>query len=163
MKKISLDHNDIFPFTICLAIPLLAGFIGSIFTTPEIDVWYGTLIKPSFNPPSWLFGPVWTILFLMMGISLFIIWKSKPSREKREAITMFAIQLVFNVAWSFLFFYAHLLLWSLIEILVLLNLIALTIKSFGRISRQAALWLLPYWAWVLFASFLTYSIWRLNW
>ena len=163
MKKISLHHNDIFPFTICLAIPLLAGFIGSIFTTPEIDVWYSTLIKPSFNPPSWVFGPVWTILFLMMGISLFVVWKSKSSRERNEAFVMFAIQLIFNVLWSFLFFYAHLLLWSLIEILVLLNLIALTIKSFGRISRQAALLLLPYWVWVLFASFLTYSNWRLNW
>lgn len=76
---------------------------------------------------------------------------------------MFAIQLVFNVLWSFVFFGAHLLLWSLVEILILLNLIALTIRAFGRIRRQAALLLLPYWLWVVFATFLTYSIWRLNW
>ncbi len=159
----TIKKKEILPLIICIAIPLAAGFIGSIFTTPEIGNWYSTLVKPSFNPPSWVFGPVWTFLYFLMGLALFVIWRSKPSKEKRLALTMFAIQLVFNVLWSFVFFGAHLLLWSLVEILILLNLIALTIRAFGRIRRQAALLLLPYWLWVVFATFLTYSIWRLNW
>lgn len=158
-----IKKKQIFSLVVCIAIPLVAGLVGSIFTTPEIGGWYSNLVKPSFNPPSWIFAPVWIFLYFLMGLALFLIWQSPHSDKKRVALAMFGIQLAFNVLWSFLFFRAHLLLWSLIEILILLNLIALTIRAFGAIKRQAALLLLPYWAWVLFATFLTFSIWRLNW
>jgi tryptophan-rich sensory protein len=157
-----IKDKHILPLVICLAIPMLVGFLGSLATNPEITGWYANLIRPSFNPPNWLFGPVWTILFLLMGFALFGIWRQRPSKARTTALVMFAIQLLLNLAWSFIFFYFHALLWALLEILVLLNAIALTIRSFGKIDRRAAMLLLPYWAWVLFATFLTYSIWRLN-
>jgi len=159
----SIKKKEILPLIICLLIPLLAGVIGSFFTTPEIGVWYSSLVKPSFTPPSWVFGPVWAFLYFLMGLALFLIWQSRQKKNKKVALIMFFLQLAFNVFWSFLFFHSHLLLWSLLEILVLLNLIALTINSFGKISPKAAWLLLPYWAWVVFATFLNYGIWHLNW
>jgi tryptophan-rich sensory protein len=140
-----------------------AGLLGTLFTAVGLKSWYGTLIKPSFNPPGWVFGPVWTTLFVMMGVALYLVWNRTPSGEaESRAMTWFFVQLALNVLWSFCFFTLKSPLLGFIEILFLLAAIVVTIVSFWQVSRTAGVLLLPYLAWVSFATFLTFSIWRLN-
>lgn len=135
------------------------GVIGSFFTTPSIGSWYATLAKPSFNPPNWIFGPVWTLLFFLMGVSLFLIWSS--GKPIKTAILIFFQQLALNVLWSAIFFGLHNPLLAFVEIIVLWVAILLTIFYFAKISKIAAWLLVPYILWVSFAAFLNFSIWRL--
>jgi tryptophan-rich sensory protein len=140
-----------------------AGIIGSIFTTPSINAWYTGIIKPSFNPPNWIFGPVWTTLFLMMGISLYLIWLKKLSGSNTKGvITIFGFQLALNILWSVLFFGLHLPLWALIDLALLWLVILLTIIKFYPLSRWAAWLMIPYILWVSFAGILNFFIVRLN-
>lgn len=142
-----------------------AGLVGSLFTAPAISTWYITLQKPSFNPPSWIFAPVWTLLFLLMGISLFLVWKNDPSiapNERRRVISLFFIQLFLNVAWSILFFGLRFPLYAFIEIVILWLAILMTIISFYKVSKTAVYLLLPYILWVSFAAVLNFSIAMLN-
>ena len=140
-----------------------AGIIGSIFTTSSINTWYTGIIKPSFNPPNWIFGPVWTILFLMMGISLYLIWLKKLSGSNvKGVITIFGFQLALNILWSVLFFGLHLPLWALIDLALLWLVILLTIIKFYPLSRWAAWLMIPYILWVSFAGILNFFIVRLN-
>ena len=145
---------------VCLA----AGGIGGIATAENVSGWYRTIEKPSWNPPGWLFGPVWTSLYLMMAIAAWLVWKDQNSLppRKRTALILFGIQLALNSLWSFVFFEWHQLGWSLVEILVLWIAIVATLLSFFRIRKAAGWLLVPYLAWVSFASFLTYTIWTLN-
>ena len=125
--------------------------------------WYALANKPSFNPPNWIFAPVWTLLYLLMGIALYLVWKSEAAQGlKQMAIGLFAIQLVLNFFWSIIFFYAHQPGWAFVEIIVLWTMILLTILWFGKISPTAAWLLVPYISWVSFASVLNFSIWKLN-
>jgi len=153
--------NNALKLIIALATPLLIGFSGSLFTISEIENWYQTLQKPSWNPPNWLFGPVWTALYVLMGISLFLVWRSAAS-QKSTAIILFALQLVLNFFWSFIFFKEHQPGFAFAEILVLWLMILLTIFSFGRINKVAAWLLVPYMSWVSFAAVLNFTIWQLN-
>ena len=153
--------NKYLKLIISLIIPQLAGGIGSLFTSPSISTWYATIAKPSFNPPNWIFGPVWTTLFLLMGISLFIVWNEK-SKLKKKAITVFGIQLGLNTLWSILFFGLHSPLTAFIEIIFLWAAILLTIIYFYKISKPAAYLLIPYILWVSFAAVLNISIVFLN-
>lgn len=140
-----------------------AGFIGSAFTFSAIPTWYVTLAKPSFSPPNWLFGPVWTILYVLMGIAAFLVWKrGSKRREVREALGFFIVQLVLNAAWSVIFFGFRSPACAFFEIVALLLAIVVTMRSFYAISRPAAWLLVPYLAWVCFASALNYAIWTLN-
>jgi benzodiazapine receptor len=146
-----------------LTICLFAGFIGSIFTGPSIPTWYATLIKPSFNPPDWIFAPVWTTLFFLMGISLYLVWnKGLQDKKVKTSLFTFGVQLVLNVLWSFLFFGLHSPFYAFLEITILWAAIMLTIVNFFKVSRTAGLLLLPYIFWVSFAAILNFSIWRLN-
>ena len=148
---------------IAIAIPVAVGAISGLFTTAEIPGWYQTINKPSWNPPSWIFGPVWTTLYILMGISLFLIWKSDANEHvKKTAISLFAIQLIFNFFWSFIFFKQHQIGWAFAEIIVMWIFILLTIFAFAPINKVAAWLLVPYISWVSFASILNYTIWRLN-
>lgn len=148
---------------IALIIPQLAGGIGALFTTPSIASWYGTIVKPSFNPPSWIFGPVWTTLFVLMGVALYLVWQQGAMRPQvRRALTIFGAQLVLNTLWSILFFGLHSPGAALIEIVFLWFAIVATIFAFTKISKTAAWLLAPYLAWVSFAAFLNFTIWRLN-
>ena len=140
---------------------LLVGAFGSFFTASSVTTWYTTLAKPSFNPPSWIFAPVWTILYVLMGISFWMIWKSHSS-EKKLAIGLFLIQFVLNAIWSPVFFGAHSIDWALALIVLLWAAIALTILVFKKISKSAAWILVPYILWVSFATVLNFAIWRLN-
>ena len=140
-----------------------AGLVGSVFTSPAIPTWYATLQKPSFEPPNWVFAPVWTLLFLLMGISLYLIWsKGLEDKKAKIAIVIFSSQLVLNILWSFLFFGFKSPLYAFIEIIILWLAILATIISFYRISKTAAYLLLPYILWVSFASVLNFSIMILN-
>ena len=151
------------PFKILIStITTLALGIASGFSTIQsITDWYQYLNKPSFNPPNWIFGPVWTILYLMMGIAFAMIWHSRHP-QKNKAMLLFAIQFIFNLAWSFLFFNRHLLGIAFIEILLMGCFIALTINSFYKINKLAAYLLIPYLCWVSFAAVLNGAIWFLN-
>ena len=147
------------PIAICLAV----GALGSLFTTPEINTWYQTLQKPSWNPPSWLFAPVWTILYILMGVAFSIVWKKPTFRMiKRTAIILFAVQLLLNLAWSWTFFHQHVIGMAFAEIILLWVSILLCIFFFNRIYKSAALLMVPYISWVSFAAILNYAIWQLN-
>lgn len=146
-----------------LLISLSAGFFGSFFTATDPGSWYDLLHKPSFNPPNWLFGPVWTLLFILMGISLFLVWKKGVDRkEVRQGLKLFFLQLIFNILWSFFFFYLQSPRLAFLEIIALLIFIVALIMHFYKIDRRAAWLLFPYLAWVSFAAFLNYTIWQLN-
>ena len=140
---------------------LTLGIASGFSTIQSIKDWYQFLIKPSFNPPNWIFGPVWTILYVMMGISLAMIWHASHI-QKNRAILLFTIQFIFNLAWSFLFFNCHLLGIAFIEILLMGYFIVSTIISFYKINKVAAYLLIPYLCWVCFATVLNGTIWFLN-
>lgn len=141
----------------------LAGIIGSVFTVSSISSWYATIIKPALNPPSYVFGPVWTTLYALMGVSAFLIWKKGLDRKDvKVALGIFLIQLVLNTLWSIIFFGLHSPGGALVEIILLWLAILATIIAFYKISRTAAYLLLPYILWVSFAAYLNYSIWVLN-
>jgi benzodiazapine receptor len=140
---------------------LSAGFLGSIFTAPSIPTWYAALNKPAFNPPSWIFAPVWTFLYILMGISLYLILISKK-KNKKLAIKLFLAQLILNSLWSILFFGAHSLFLAFLEIILLWLTIIAAIYEFRKIEPNAAWLLIPYLIWVTFASYLNFTIWQLN-
>lgn len=155
--------NNFWKLILSVLICLSAGFIGSIFTTPSIPSWYATLDKPSFNPPNWLFAPVWTTLFILMGIAVFLIWrKGLKKKEVKNALLIFLFQLIFNTLWSFLFFKFHSPFWALVDIAVLWVLILLSLVKFWKINKAAGMLLIPYLLWVSFASILNYFIYKLN-
>ncbi|WP_128477522.1 TspO/MBR family protein [Halorussus pelagicus] len=140
----------------------LAGIVPSLLTADEVATWYPTLAKPAFTPPSWLFGPVWTTLYLLMGVALYLVWRSDDGRPRTVALALFGAQLVLNAAWTMVFFGAQAIFGGLVVILVLLATILATIGAFARIDRRAAALLVPYLLWVGFATALNLQIWRLN-
>lgn len=147
---------------ISLALPFLAGFIGSYFTTPSIPTWYATLNKPGFNPPNWIFGPVWTVLYIFMGISFYILWNKKTKRDRLFAYYYFFVQLILNSAWSIVFFGMREISYALIVICVLWILILKTLLLFKKVDKTASNLLIPYILWVSFATILNFSIFILN-
>ncbi|MBU1033961.1 tryptophan-rich sensory protein [Patescibacteria group bacterium] len=140
----------------------LAGAIGSIFTFSAIPNWYSTINKPFFNPPNWLFGPVWTLLYLFMGIALYLILNTKKTAKRKTALVVFFTQLGLNSLWSIIFFGLHSPGLAFLEIIFLLTFIVLSILKFLPISKKAAYLLVPYLLWVSFASILNFSIFLLN-
>lgn len=145
----------------CILLCEAIGGIGAIFTTPAINSWYATLAKPAFNPPNWIFAPVWTFLFALMGIALYLVW-TNTVKDKKLAYTFFFIQLALNLLWSILFFGAQLPGFAFVEIIILWIFILLTIINFYRISKPAGIIMIPYLLWVTFASILNYAIYSLN-
>jgi len=158
-----MQKRVIFKLIVSLIVCQLAGFVGSLFTTPSIPTWYASLAKPSFTPPNWVFSPVWISLFVLMGISLFLLWeKTLHYPGVRTAMFWFAVQLGLNMLWSILFFGLKSPFLALIGIIVLWIAIFLTILKSFRVSKLAGVLLLPYLIWVSFAAGLNYSIWTLN-
>jgi len=156
---------DVAALILSVGVCLLAGVIGSYFTTPNIATWYDTLQKPFFTPPPWVFAPVWTTLYILMGISLWLVWrewKSTETGDARLAFKLFFMQLGLNVLWSLLFFGFRSPLAGMIGIILLWIAILATIVVFFRISRTAGLLLIPYIAWVTAASALTFGVLILN-
>jgi translocator protein len=155
--------KPIFKLIIAVSIPMLVGAAASFFTYSAVKVWYSTLNKPFFNPPNYLFGPVWTTLYIMMGIACFIIWKSQAKDSiKKTALIFYFIQLALNFSWSMFFFYLENPAAAFVVIVLMLISIACTIFWFKKISVLAAWLLVPYICWVGFATALNFEIWRLN-
>ncbi|MES2448380.1 MAG: TspO/MBR family protein [Bacteroidota bacterium] len=161
-----LNSNQKFqfvPFIICLIIPLSIGALGGFFTMEAVKTWYTTLNKPSFNPPNYLFGPVWSTLYAIMGVASYLVWKKRKTAKKYKlAASIYFIQLVLNLMWSFIFFYQQQIGLALIEIIILLVAIIVNSILFYKINKVAGLLYIPYILWVSFASVLTYSIYMLN-
>ncbi|HGE72528.1 TPA: tryptophan-rich sensory protein [Candidatus Poribacteria bacterium] len=154
---------DTVKLAISIGVCLAAGFIGSIFTNASIPTWYMTLEKPSFNPPNWLFGPVWTALYILMGIAAFLVWRAGLGEPKaRTALIIFIIQLILNVLWSVAFFGFRSPIAGLVVIVILWVAILLTILSFVKVSIIAGILLIPYILWVSFASILNAAIYVLS-
>jgi tryptophan-rich sensory protein len=153
--------NKIWKFVISIALPFLASAIGGFFTANSVSTWYVDLAKPSFNPPSWVFGPVWTLLYLLMGIALYLVWINK-AKEKKTAFIFFGAQLFLNALWSVLFFGLKMPLLAFMEIILLWAAILGTIIYFYKIDKNSAYLLLPYILWVSFAAVLNFFIFYLN-
>ena len=178
--------KNIFKFIISIVICQVAGVIGAFFTAPKVNSWYATLNKPSFTPPGSFIGIVWTILFFLMGISLYLVWSrnwqvsvlaDKLGRKawnrfseklwsgtwrEENAILIFALQLILNILWSMVFFGLESPGLAFFELIMLWFAILYTIANFYRISKTAAYLLIPYILWVSFAGFLNFTIWRMN-
>ncbi|RKR82765.1 TspO/MBR related protein [Mucilaginibacter gracilis] len=148
---------------VSLLITLSIGGVASFFTIPQISTWYVYLNKPAFNPPNWLFGPVWTLLYIMMAIAAFLVWQKRDGNINYiKARNIYLRQLLFNFSWSIVFFGMHQILGALLIIALLLISIVFNIVYFGKISKVAAWLLVPYLLWVSFASILNFAIYILN-
>ncbi len=158
-----MKRKIIIRILISVVICLLIGFLAGIATQSSVNTWYTTIAKPSFTPPNWLFGPVWTVLYVLMGISAGIVWsRGLHHIWVKTALYHFVFQLLFNALWSIVFFSLQQILWALLVIVALLILIVLTIKWFKVVNKTAAYLLIPYLLWVIFAAALNFEIWRLN-
>jgi tryptophan-rich sensory protein len=155
----SQKTSRLLPLIGWIALTNAAGAVGAIASS-HAGEFYGSLQRPSFAPPGSVFGPVWTLLYTLMGVAAWRVWRA--AGDKRSAWILFAAQLIANAAWSWIFFWAHSGKWAFVEILLLWVLIAMTIRAFARIDRPAAWLLVPYLAWVSFATLLTWTIWRAN-
>ena len=155
--------QDVLRLFVSLAACFSAGFIGSIFTRDSVRDWYTLLLKPAFTPPPWLFAPVWFLLYVLMGISAFLIWrKGIRDSQIRESLVIFIIQLFLNILWSYAFFVLKSPLYGLIVIVPLWTAILLTIINFYRASKTASFLLVPYIIWISYATALNFSIYILN-
>lgn len=161
--------SNTFRFIISVVKTEGVGIIGALFTAPAIAPWYATLTKPALGPPNWIFGPVWVMLYFLMGVAVFVVWSlyadapdGDVKKIRRNALIIFDVQLVLNVLWSILFFGLHSPFLAFLEIIVLWCMIFWTIISFYPISRVAAYLLVPYILWVSFAAYLNYALWVLN-
>jgi len=155
--------KNILKLIISILICETAGAIGSLFTFSSIPTWYANLKKPFFTPPNWLFGPAWTFLYFLMGISFYLIWeKSKENSQNKKAIFLFFLQLILNSLWSIIFFGLKSPFFAFLEIIILWFAILFTIIKFKLISKKAAYILIPYLCWVTFASILNFSVLILN-
>lgn len=159
----NFNPKEILRLIVSIAIVFIAGGIGTVFTMSQIPTWYVFLIKPSWTPPNWLFGPIWTVLYVLMGVALFLVWREGVNREDvRIALVVFAAQLILNVLWSVIFFGFHSLLGGLLTVIILWIAILANIIVFYRVSKPAGLLLVPYIVWVSIASYLNYSVYLLN-
>ena len=155
--------NNTLKFIIAVSVPLAVGGLSGFATASGVATWYPTLTKPSFNPPAWVFGPVWTVLYMMMGVAAFLIWRRGFATEGvKLALAVFALQLALNGLWSILFFGLQAPGWALVEIIALWCAITASAVLFWRVAPAAGMLLLPYLAWVSFATVLNASLWWLN-
>lgn len=154
--------KNFFKLIISIIICQSAGIIGSFFTVSSLSSWYQTINKPAFNPPGYIFGPVWITLYLLMGISLYLIWIKKDTANIKFPVILFFVQLFFNTIWSIIFFGLQNPLVAFFDILLLLIFLILTVISFYKVSKPASLLLIPYLLWVSFATILNFSIVKLN-
>lgn len=161
--KRAVKKIDFVKLFVSIAVVLLIGFASSFFTAGSIDSWYKNIEKPAFNPPNWIFGPVWTILYIMIGLSFYLVWTSDAkSNLKNKAYIIFAVQLALNFIWTLLFFGNQMIFGAFAEIIFLWVAILLNILAFYRISKLSGILMIPYLLWVSFAALLNYSIGILN-
>jgi translocator protein len=147
---------------IAVAVCLGAAGVGSSLTLPSLGTWYAALAKPDWNPPNGVFGPVWTVLYLSMAVAAWLVWRESQTSSVSVPLALFAVQLTLNMAWSGIFFYLHQIGAAVVAVLALWIFILATLLAFQRVSRAAALLMAPYLAWVTFASYLNFAVWKLN-
>jgi tryptophan-rich sensory protein len=158
-----VNLRNLFALLVALAIPLLVGGIGGFATARAIPTWYQGLEKPAWNPPDWVFGPVWTILYLLMGVAAWLIWRMGWEVPRvRIALGVFGLQLLLNLLWSLIFFGWQRPGLALLEITLLWFLVGITTLRFFSLEPRAGFLLVPYWLWTTFAAVLNASIWWLN-
>ncbi len=157
-----MSGSKLFKLIVSLIIPLSVGAVAGMFTSQAVPNWYASLNRPSFSPPNWVFGPVWTTLYILLGFSFFLIWKESPSQKRNLAIKVFTIQMLLNFAWSFIFFYFNMIGVALLEIILLWINIAVMIRLFYKIKPLAAYLNIPYLLWVSFATVLNAGYYFLN-
>lgn len=155
-------NTKLMKFVLSILITLATGAVAAFATVHSIDTWYASLTKPFFNPPNWLFGPVWGLLYILMGMALYLIWKLPASKNRNSSLIFFFVQLLFNFLWSFIFFYFHAIAFALFDIIILWVMILLTIILFSRLNKKASWLLVPYISWVSFATILNIYIFNLN-
>lgn len=153
---------NVLVFAGCLLVPLIVGGFSGVATRNAIRGWYTGIKKPAFNPPNIVFGPVWTVLYILMGITLYITIRQEPSAAREKALLFFAAQLVLNFAWSIIFFYYHRIGLALIELIFLWVVLVFMIVALFQVNSVAAYLQLPYFFWVTFAGVLNAGIWELN-
>lgn len=156
--------NKVVKIAIALFICLMVGYSASVVTRPSVETWYPTIIKPSFNPPNWIFMPVWTTLYIFMAVAAGLVWDKikEQNEEVKKALGFFLVQLTLNAIWSYIFFGLKNPMLALIEIALLWLMIYETYLKFSKINKTAGYLLIPYMAWVAFAGILNASIWWLN-
>ena len=157
-----MNVTSLIKLIVAVGLPLALGAIAGMFTAKAVPEWYASLNQPSFNPPNWIFGPVWTLLYILMGISLFLIWQTPPGEARTLAMAVFFVQLLLNFAWSFLFFYFNRIGLALVEIILLWCAILVMVVLFYRIRPWSAYINIPYLLWVTFATILNAAYFRLN-
>ncbi len=157
-----MKTQQIWKLLVSLLLSLGVGAIAGIFTSKAIPGWYASLNQPTFNPPNWVFGPVWTTLYIILGISLFMIWILEPGKERNQAILVFSVQLLLNFGWSFFFFYFKMIGVALVDIVVLWLMIVIMLYRFNRLKPMAAYINIPYLLWVTFATVLNAAYFILN-
>ncbi len=159
----SITLSNTFKLIICILICQTVGIVSALVTNTQNNVWFDSLSKPSWNPPSYLFAPVWTTLYLLMAISLWLVWKSNAEEIiKKQTCLIFALQLFLNFWWSILFFNLHSTEFAFFNIILMIVVIVITIFKFAKISRVSAWLLVPYICWVCFAAILNFKIMQLN-
>jgi tryptophan-rich sensory protein len=159
---VTANKSDLTGLVVSILICFAVAGLGSLATNPEIPNWYQTIRKPAWTPPNWLFGPVWTLLYLAMAVAVWLVWKRAGWEANGGALWLFVIQLALNLAWSFIFFKFHNPAWAFVDIVFLWLAILVTIVRFAGISSAAALLLVPYLIWVTYAASLNFAIWRMN-
>jgi len=158
-----LQASDIVSLVVAVVIPLVVGGLGGIATAQSIPTWYQDLNKPAWNPPGWLFGPVWTVLYILMGIAAWLVWRQGwDNPQVQGALAIFGVQLLLNLFWSLIFFGLHSPGWAVLEIVILWGFILATTIQFYRLEPVAGLLLVPYQLWVTFATVLNATVWQLN-
>jgi tryptophan-rich sensory protein len=154
--------RDLLGLAAFVALCFGAAALGGLVTAQSVTSWYPTLNKPAFNPPDWVFGPAWTLLYLTIAVAGWRVWRASRTAGVRPEMTVYGVQLILNVAWSFIFFGARSIGLALVEIVLLLMVIVINLVMFWRVDRVAGWLLVPYTAWVSFASVLNFALWRLN-
>jgi translocator protein len=157
-----MRRSDIAKLVISIVVPLAVGFGSSLFMGNSIETWYAALNKPWFTPPNWLFAPVWTTLYILMGIALFLVWRSPRNRTRDIGIALFAVQLIVNALWTIAFFGQQNILYGLLTIVPLWILVAATIYQFYKVDKRASYLLVPYIVWLSIATALNASVYVLN-
>jgi len=162
MEKRLKPSQDVFGLVVFIALCLLVSGVGGAITATSVGTWYQALLKPAFNPPDWIFAPVWVTLYLFMAVAGWRVWRRAGPGPGRRALVVFAMQLGLNVAWSFLFFGLRRIDFALVEIVFLLAVIIANTVLFWRIDRVAGMFFVPYLLWVAYAMVLNASLWLLN-
>jgi tryptophan-rich sensory protein len=155
--------SDIVSLVVAVVIPLIVGGLGGVATASAIPTWYQGLNKPAWNPPNWVFGPVWTLLYILMGVTAWLVWRQGwDNLPVRVALAIFGAQLLLNLFWSLIFFGLRSPGWAVLEIVILWGFVLATTVQFYRLDSIAGLLLIPYQLWVTFAAVLNAAVWQLN-